>query len=423
MSKKLVLNSFLAAVLIISLSLIGCSDNTTNPPITPTSNNVTGKVVDQAGTGINGATVSIGSNIATTSSDGSFTINNVTAPYDAKIVLSSGPNPTGLMYKGVNSYTPQFLGTGLPSVPSSAVLKVTIPALGPNQRATVIYTDTGFVHVSQNILPPAVLANLNVVWSSGANITGKILVLVYTFTAGQVSAFDKYGEKTNFVLNNGGTSNVTFTAADLSLNPGETTVSGSIALPPGYMTPNANLLLRFTNKGSVYLGANIGNPVMSNTYSFVVPTGLPSASTIVIGGRGSGPIGEDGLKIITAAAGSSGNVITIETCPNLSTPPNMATNIDTTTNFTWSAGTGSGIYLVNYTTAGKNFYVFTSQQNTTIPSFSSFGLPIGPAVVYSWNVVRISGMTIDQFVSAPLFNNTGFTGTSNSESRTFTSAP
>ncbi len=146
------------------------------------------------------------------------------------------------------------------------------------------------------------------------------MVLVYTFVAGQISAFNKYGEMST-ALTNGGNSTVTFTPAQLSVTPQNSTVSGTLNLPSGYMTPKTKLILKFSTSGSILAGgALIGNEIMGNTFNFVVPAGLTSSFNIGIEGQGSGITGEYTFKADTVHAGVSGKVLTLEASPTLSTP-------------------------------------------------------------------------------------------------------
>ncbi len=413
-------------IVLISFWVSGCSEeNPTNPGGPGTTVNVTGRVVDLIGAGIPGVTVVIGSSTSVTTADGSFTIAGVTTPYNAKIVLASGSNPVGIMYEGVTSENPVFFGTGLPSTPNTAKLTVSIPALLPNQQAQIFFADNGILNYSNTISGAELSDSIRVNWTGGSTINGKIVVLVYTFAGGQITTYDKYGEKTNYVLNNGGVVSESFTNAELSMNPGENTVAGNVVPPAGYTTPKAQLMLKFSSAGSIANGSRIGNELLSAAYSFVVPTGLPSSFLIGVEGRSSGPIGEFNQKIITVNSGSTGNNINLLAGANLSTPPDNATNIDTNTTFTFSSGTG-GITLISFNSPGRLFIVVTgsSSGSTKIPSFSSFGLGLGSSLNYSWNVSRLPNISsVDAFVAAAPHANTNFNELSQSESRNFTSAP
>lgn len=421
-----VIRILVLSVLAISGAFLynGCgSDTTTNPPTTGTVN---GKVVDGQGNPVPNITVVIGATSAISGSDGSFVINSVTTPYNAKLILSTGATPTGIVYQGITTFSPQLFAVGLNGSPSTAVLTVNIPAMNANQRATVIYTDNGLVHSTQTVsTSPAIV---NVTWQNTAPVTGKVIVLVYTLDGtGNVTTYDKYGEKSGIALNVSGTSTITFAAADLNVTPSTQTLSGSINTLTGYNPPTTRMLLRFTSQSSQQIGVNIGNPVSGATFSFKVPGGLTSAPTFGLDGTSTSLASELSIKFITGTVIGT-NQITLEAASTLGTPLNAATNIDTATNFTFSSGgTASGIYVIEFVTAAptaKRFYLFTNSLSVTIPSFSAFGLPLGSGASYTWQVLKIGTIgSVNELVSSSLFGNSNFTLETVSSARTFTSAP
>lgn len=403
-------------------TLSGCSDSSTNGPTPGGTITVAGKVVDQIGSGIVSATIVIGDSIKTTAADGSFSISNVTSPYDIKII-AGGDN--GLVYKGLTTTSPKLLGLGVSVTPNSAMLNVTLPALVANQSATVIFTDQSTVQAADNFTFPATVANINVTWASGggASITGKIIVLVYTQAGGNITTYDKTGEKPQ-ALNNGGVQAVSFTAAELTTNPVESTISGSLTLPTGFTNPSNILGLKYITNASPQF-ASVLDDFSTAAFNYVVPTGLATTPQFVIGGGASGPLtGQNSSRYVIATAPNPSLTIVLETPPSLTTPPDAATNIDTNTNFTYTAGSGTGIYLASIRTATRTFYVFTNSTSTKIPNLNAFGLGVGSSLAYTWNVIRINDITTtDAFVAAPLLFNTLFSATATSEQRAFTSAP
>lgn len=412
------LSIFLFAVIIIAS---GCgSDSTVTPPVT--NGTVNGKVVDVIGNPISGVTVVIGSTNSVTGTDGSFSIANVTTPYNVKLILAIGSK--GIQYDGITTLTPQLYGLGLTPSPSTAILTVNIPPLGANQRATVIYTDGALVNAATtvSVMPPS--PTLNITWQTTAPVTGKVIVLLYTVDGtGKVTSYDKYGEKTNFVINNGGNVNTTFNALDLNVTPGSATVSGTATVPAGFLPAQTGLLLKFSSQGSPLLGVHIGANALGGSFSFLVPTNLTSTFTIGLQSSATTAAGDLSLKLIPGTVGSS-NTISLETPSTLGTPVNAAVNVDTTTNFTYSTGTGTGVYVLQVSGASQTFYRFTNSTSITIPSFSAFGLSLAPGAPFTWQIIKIGSMaTVNDMVSLPIYNNTTFNTQTVTATRTFTSAP
>ncbi len=399
----------------------GCGSDTTTP-VGPTTGTVNGKVVDAQGNPVQGVLVAIGNASFTTGADGNFTFNSITTPYNIKLVVSTGATPSGFMYQGITTFTPQIFAQGLTPTPSTAVLTVNIPSLGANQRAAVIFTDNALVHSSTTVSTSP--ATVNVTWQNSAPITGKVIVLYYTGDiTGAVVTYDKYGEKSNISLNNNGTSTITFAAGDLNVTPSTSTLSGTTTVPTGYTPAQTRLLIKFTTQGTPLIGIALGTGAVGPTFSFKVPGGLTSAFTIGLEATSGAATGEQTVKVATGTVGGS-NAITLETPPTLSTPVNAATGVDTTTNFTFAGGTGTGVYMLQATSTGatpKHFYVLTTSTSLTLPSFSSFGLPMGSSTAYTWVVVKIGSMsTVNDFVSSGFLNNASFNFETISQSRTFT---
>ncbi len=381
-------------------------------------------MVDGQGNPVQGVTVVIGSANVVTGADGSFTFNSITTPYNVKLILTTG-NASGFEYQGITTLTPQLYAVGLTPSPSSATLTVNFPALAAGQKATVVYTDNALVHSYTTIATSP--ATVNVTWQNSAPITGKVIVLIYTTDlTGAVTAYNKYGEKSNIALNNNGTASLTFAATDLNVTPTTTALTGSITAPAGFNPATTRMILKFTTQGTPLIGANIGTVAVGPTFSFNVPGGLTSAFSIGLEGLASSPAPtvQTSLKLITATVGGSNN-INLETPPTLSTPVNMATGVDTTTNFGFGGGTGTGVYLIQISSSvptPKNFYILTASTSVTIPSFSAYGLPMGSGVAYSWQVVKLGSMaSVNDFVSSAVFNNSNFNFETLTQAWTFTS--
>jgi hypothetical protein len=133
-------------------------------------------------------------------------------------------------------------------------------------------------------------------------------------------------------------------------------------------------------------------------YTFNVPTNLPTTNKLDVTGTAfvdyssTFPF-EFTSKTITCSAGTANNNINLETVSNLISPQNNATLIDTNSNFSYSTGSGSGLYLIQYSTSSNTIYVFTTSTFCNIPNLSAFGLNIGPNYTYSWYVIKLLGIT------------------------------
>jgi hypothetical protein len=332
----------------------------------------------------------------------------------------------GLQYIALTTTTPQLLAVGTVAPSNSASLTVTIPAMITGQECRVYFTDGANVRrASSSFSFPAVSTNFTVYWVGGSSITGKIIVLIDAISGGTITSYNKYGEKTNYTLNNGGVQTQTFAASDINVVPGNATVTGSVTVPAGaYTGTMSELRIKFGNAGST-LGGSILYPIAGNTFTYNVPTGLTTTPTFFVTGSATGPsAGSFTFKGNIVSVPSTGNNVILESVSTLSSPPDAATNINISTNFTYSPGTGTGVNLVSFIGPVNTFYVFTTGTTVKIPDLSALGLGIGASAVYTWEVPRfLSYSSVDQLVTSAVNNNSIFNGETVSGSRTFTTAP
>lgn len=414
------LNSYfktvIGVVVIISAFLTGCtSDNTVTPP---GSSTVTGKIVDFRGAGIGGATVWIDSNIATSNFDGTFSINNIEAPYNVKVVLDDPPNSLGYLFEDVSTFSP-VLTVDKSGNPFQGTFNITLPPMLANQTARVsVVTDNVFENAI-TVPFPSTNTILGVEWISANEVNAKIYVLVYTMAGGEIVSYEKYGEK-DTTITAGSTINYTFSNSELSLDPVEAQISGNIVMPGGYTTPNATLYLSFS-QGSIGI-PSLGNSVLSNTFNFVVPTGLTTSPRLGVRASASTSEGHFTSNNFNLLAGSTNNTLNLNAAPNLGSPLENATGVNLNTDFSYSGGSGTGMYKVRLSTTGKVLYVITNNTTFRIPDFSPFGLNYTAGQTYQWYLYKYYSIgSVNDYVSTSEITNSAFTGGSLSNGRTFTS--
>jgi hypothetical protein len=409
------------SILTVMFCFSGCSDNSTSPPPGSKTITVNGKVIDALGNALSGLTVSIGDQTTTSAADGSFTLNNIKTPYDLKII-SSGTH--GLEYIGLTTPSPQALGFGVSATPNSANVTVNVPAavVPLGKRAIVIFTDTSKIQDGSYIVGPNTNTVFTVDWPGAVTLAGRVIVLVANVNlSGNITGYTVYGEKT-YTLNNGSPAVITFGTGDFPINPGNATVSGTVIIPSGYTTPVSSIAMSYVQGSAANSGIAID--ISGPSYSFTVPSGLPTGFILYVRGSSSGLGSETTAKLMNVLPGSSGNTLTLDAVPALSTPADFATGIDTNTIFTYSSTSGTGVYLMNVISAGKNFYVLTSGTTAHIPNLAAYGLALGSSVNYQWYVQRLLGVgSTDNFVSSVFLYNTNFVGLTTSTTRHFTSAP
>jgi hypothetical protein len=408
---------------VILIFIYGCSNTTTNPT-TPTTITVSGKVLDAYGFALTpAATVLIGTQTTATAGDGSFTINNVSTPYDAYVLSTTGVYGV----KGLTLANPYLPGSIIANPPPVSTLNVTIPIVPPGSRATVIFQDTitGKVGGFAQILAGQSSAFVNMPGTNGGLVAGKVYAIQYTVSGNPnvVGTYTGYAEQTiSFTF--GSPTTVTF--ASLSSGLGQSTVSGTVNSSGG-TSFFAQLFINFGTRNNIsHRGGFIQNiAITGNTgaFSFNVPTGTTSSAQLNVVAVTQQPTVAQ--RMATLSAGTSGAVITIDAVPSLLTPANNAPNVDTTTAFTYTDGGGNGLHYIRLTPtgpSGKYFQIITKGTSVTIPNLSAYGYTLGSGAPYSWSDLKTRDVNSTNDFSSQFFElNPAVLSTTLSTSFTFTS--
>lgn len=409
------------AALCSALILIYSCSNTTTNPVTPTTITVSGKVLDTYGNSISAATVVIGSQNTSTAGDGSFTINNVSTPYDV-YVLSPSTGVFGV--KGLTISNPLIPGALNDTTTHSSAI-VSIPTVPAGSRATVIFQDTVSGKISGFVQVPTG-QNLGIISLHGVVnqvVTGKIYVLEYNISGGVVSSYTGYAEMpASFAIG----SNSPFNIPALTGGLGLSTVSGTVNSSGG-SNIQAVLWINFGSKNNLGHRGGFIQSIIGNTFSFNVPTGTPSTAQLnVVAVTPNPPNSSVAQRMQTLTPGASGVVINIDTIPSLLTPPNNATGIDTSTIFTFTNGGGNGLHMVRFTPVnpgtGRTFEIITKGNSFTIPNFSSFGYIFGSSIMYTWYDTKSLDINSTDVYSTQLADlNPAILGSAQSATFSFTS--
>jgi hypothetical protein len=411
------------AVCGILISVYGCG-GTTTPVTPPTTITVSGKVLDTYGNPITvTSTVVIGTQSKPTAGDGSFTINNVTTPYDVWVL-----NPaTGVFgVKGLTIANPYIPGAISPGNTQS--LLVTIPLVPAGSKATVIFQDTvtGKVSGFGQVLANSQTTSLSIGGVAGQTVAGKLYLIEYNISGGVVSSYSGYAEQqAAFTIGSG----QPFTFNTIGGGLGQATISGTVNSSGG-TNLEAQLYLNFGSKNNiVHRGGFIQSIVMSGSsgsYSFVVPTGGTTSTTNlnVVAITPNPPNSWVGQRMLTVQAGTTGSVINIDSPASILTPGNGATGVDTTTLFSYSGGSGNAIHFVRITPTGSNgktYQVLTNGTSFNFPNLATYGYNFASGQPFSYMVSNNLDITNVNDYCAQLFDlNPAILGTVQSTTFNFT---
>lgn len=358
---------------------------------TVTTITVSGKVIDFFGQGAAGLAVKIGSTTVTTAGDGTFSIPNVTTPYDAAVINSASKIVN--VYKGLTRPDPTLTAINVIGVtpPKSATFSGNLSggAGFPNPANHTTRVFFGSPETLQSVSSPAGPAYglMSAAWFGPDSTTGNVYALQWQFDPGTGLPVDYKGYgSTALSLSNGGS----FAGVNVSLGSiAEDTISGSVTVPTGY-TLNARRVNLKVAAGSGALLLSDSSAV--SNYSYTTPR-ITGATVSLLAVATSGTKQSFGWKA-GAATNSSGVNIALSPAPSLTVPVNNATGVTINTDFQ-TTGFSGGVNLFFFRhLAGSNpdIYVITTGTTTKIPDLSSvgLGLPTTGAVPYQWQIFGIA---------------------------------
>ena len=348
---------------------------------------VNGYVKDLDGEPIAGATVIIkGKAPTTTGAGGNFSVSNVTVPYEIRLIVS-GAIQAAVVYQGLTRLDPTLFYLGSTTNSKTATISGTVPAAVG--KTTKVFFVSGIEAWSATADQISGLYTINADWKgSTSSFTGNLYVLRWTTnSSGLPQEYDAYGLEDNVTISDGGTfPNHNFVPADFT-DPAEQNITGSITRPSSsYSILNKNLYMNF---GNAYISiAGESGPGLTDNFSYTVPSITGATFQIDVNAEVSA-IPTPRITLYSKkgiSGGSNGVIITLASAPQLNLPANNGTGIDTTTQFLWTQGSGTGISIIIMIPLGQGptFYIYTGGNNTYIPNLNPQGLGLPPFQPYQW---------------------------------------
>jgi hypothetical protein len=345
---------------------------------------VAGKVKDNFGTGIAGATVLIGSQQATTDGTGAFSIAGVTTPYDASVVQGK----VSRTYKGLSRSDPTLVGQGLSvNPPNHGTVSGSVsggdPLPAASDKTQVAWGSP------ETVTRTAVTTNpwtLSPGWGgTSASITGNVHALQWTPASGTPTAYKGYGVSNGVTVANGGNTSgvgVAMTA------PAASTVSGSITVASGVSLLFKDLTIDFADGASFPVGTDLGG---ASAFNYAVPGGIGATATVLASGMYPGT-GGTFTRVSGLAPGSTGTSIGLLVPTQYSTPVDDATGVTTSTDFTWTQLPGAVYFVSIFSTAAgaPSYGVITSATSTRIPDLSALGITLPASATYHWSIQPVA---------------------------------
>ncbi len=378
---------------------------------------ISGKVLDERYFPVPNISIAItGGSMATTGSDGSFTIATDSWSYD--LLLFDLSSNIGVLYKDLSAKNPEIIFFGLNASKNinTEFVKVEFPNI-PSGRSAIIkflsedvfscedvFATSGERTKVVNINFPSFLTRLN----------GRMIYLEKT-----PATYEKYLEYPMTIIKEGYPQTVIFDSLSYGRNPGTSTVT---IYPPAFaydmkgFSVYADFLSQHRN-AELALNVTEGDIISSK---IIVPRSLPYGYRLKIEGRGGLKNGGKFVSSTYSYPGATFNIGT-ETAPKLDAPQDKYWGVSNNTMFSWDWGTGTGVYVVHFHAFMPvgDFYVVTRERELKNPK--NIAKTILDGNEYSWEVKKyLTYTSVDDFVKPRLFSNDlGYKAILTSEMRTF----
>lgn len=362
---------------------------------------VSGKVVDERGFPVPYLKVIINQIEAQTDAGGKFNIVNIETPYD--VTIAERYTSTAVIYKNLNISTPELVFFGM--VPDDYIntvnANISFPKIPEGNSAIVKFISTEIFECKEFIANEGESSkSLKISWPLYQNnLKGKIVYIL---------------------KNDSGYQNIKF--KEVSFNKNNRTPNVKINSKPGSKLTNSEVSVYFPedsydNRG-FSLSANLFNYNRSSGISFyentgkekqfIIPVmkGIPETFKIQVRGFSNSM---DGSGFINYSYVSPGAVVKIvsEFPPEIQTPVDNSLAIDGGARFSYSTGTGAGIYVLEFRSVNPvmNFYIVTGERESRLNYLSRSEFKSG-SVQFIWSVRKyLTYFTVDEFVNPALFKN------------------
>ena len=382
--------------------LAACRGDGPTPP--PQGITVSGRVQDRVAEPISGATVLLGKSSVTSSSDGTFSIPGVVAPYDITAILPA--QNTALIYRGLTRSEPVLLYPDVTGPERTATISGTAPPASGRVTAVLFVSSAGYAFGAG----PADATTGQYAFTvschgSGDTYAGQLYLLRWTLdAAGLPSSYDGYASKPLTIHADGDFPGNAFAAVDVT-DPAEQSISGTVELPASYALKYRRFYVLFEGRGGLYweeAAPNATTNPLASAFTYTVPALNGVQDIVEAWAFDNSSRALDGSArwsnfFKTGISGNPGNTtVPLATAPLLFSPVDGAVSLDTTKSFTWGHGEGMGVNIVSVKPADPSnptFLVFTTGTEAKIPDLAGGGMSLPAGAGYTWEVYRIFPVT------------------------------
>lgn len=378
---------------------------------------VSGRVLDERNFPLPFAKIIINGAETETDKAGRFKILNVSFPYDLTIAEKS--TATAVIYKGLSIDNPELTFFGLPDAKNEniAFINVTFPEIPAGSSAVLKFISTDVFNCEDKEAAAGEKSKtLTVLWpQSKKNISGSIV-----FIQKSSKAYEQYKNKVVSLYKN----TLPFKVNLNDLSSSNTETSELVVYLPfkDYTTKGYSIYADFfayNRNSQVLLNREEGNFFRTKC---IIPTALPIAYRLKVSGYVEYRDGSGFVNYEYSKPGSSIN-LSAEIPPEPQTPSDKFLGANGNTEFYYTLGSGTGIYVLQYRCNNPvmNFYIVTSERSAYLSYLSRKEFKQGVSIEFTWNVNKyLTYFSVNDFVKPKEFNNDiGYKAVLYSKERTF----
>ncbi|MFZ1322167.1 MAG: carboxypeptidase-like regulatory domain-containing protein [Ignavibacteria bacterium] len=384
----MIYGKFYAGTFLFLVTLIvfqSCSDD----GVTPVDGHVWGLVVNGNGNPIPDLVVKIGDQSTVTDRNGTYNLNDIETPYD--VLIKDESSRSQMLIKSVTSreiLVPDFLSSYNPDF--KAYVNVNIPSsiIQSGKKGKLIFTDGGGVNSSTDITGESTILEVKLVYNSVQK--GKLIVLIYSVdAAGRVYTYNNYASKTGIDLSNGSTNNsFSFDMNELSYNPPERIINGSINIPAGYNSSSQYYYLSFADRNISFNDPSCKiSDITGDNFNIVVPYDLPDIFSVMINNY-SNNSDKYSLETFVIHDYESSVNLSSHHPVDLISPANNNSGITSNSEISFSQGDGTGVYAVRFIKDGYMYSVITSETSFPISELEKFDIGNISNEHFTWTVQK-----------------------------------
>lgn len=378
---------------------------------------ISGRVIDERNFPVPFAKIIVNETETETDKAGKFKILNVPFPYDLTIAEKS--TATAIVYKGLSIDNPDLIFFGKPNTKdaNSAVINVTFPEIPAGSSAIIKFISTDvFLCEDVEVFSGEKSKTILVYWpQSRKSLSGNVIFLQKNNTS-----YEQYKEKVVSLYKN----TIPFKANINNLSSSNTETAELVVYLPfkDYILKGYSIyadFFAFNRNSEVLLTKEEGNIFRTKS---IIPSILPIAYRLKVSGYAEYKDGSGFVNYEYSQPGATIN-LTAETPPEPQTPTDKFLGANGNTEFYYSLGSGTGIYVLQYHSfyPSMNFYIVTANRSAYLTFLSRKEFKNGVSVEFKWSVKKyLTYFSVNDFVKPVEFNNDiGYKAVLYSKERTF----